>query len=557
MGRPWRRDSKYHGGVSGRASALAAFWILLGGCVQVVPLPVEIPDGEAPQILFTITRREEGRLARLSAPFGVEAGRTTFGEAPALVLLEGEVDALLVAIRVEHLAVGLPGFEPSRLAEVRVEIAPPPAQPVRRAEGLVPRVTMAVRLPPETSVLRIAPEGGREALAADHPGRTAVLEHLTLVLPEDPERCRNPVARPLTAYAGAPNAVGPLVNHDWGAMRLNRAGRVDDDRVVVAGVLALYVVERGQVVSDPGPGRPRRHFFHWELVQPSSRAIIEAVAVDPIADPDGTRGVLVVGRWSSLEAPEVDRGFAVELPLGPEGFEEVRPSLLTDATPLRGAAIDPEGRAVIVGDGSILFERTRGGVWRQRALPPLASSERDVGRRVAATGDPRRPFVASTRARLHVYDAARDDWSSDFITGIEDDFQAYGLAGGVEGGELDLWAGSTRGRLFRRGPREWQPVNLSPPPRYHPCDPNGAPTQPELTRRVEGLAMGGGYLYAVVDRCTGVLVVRLADLCASLLTIEGEEAQVRNPGFEDVHLSGGELLVVGEAGQVWSTTVGE
>lgn len=534
----------------GASFALALCWL---GCTRVVPAPVELPETATPTAFLLVTRTESGVLAHVGALFGVSEGRRSFGEVPALMLGDDELDLFLVSFSVEALRGAVPGLDDARLVELEERIDSPPPRPVRSVERGLARVD--VRLPDGAEVVRIEATGRGSPLAASDPVRAWIIDGITLRVPEDPEHCR-PIAGPLSRYGASDDVVGELTQGDRGMRHLNRVVRVDERRVVAASPLGVFLVERGSDATEAAPGQPARHATSAELAPALSNPVIEGLAVAPAPGPDGRRLLLVVGGHREV-ASGPTLGWAAEVVLGPEGFEAAVTVLGGEAVPLRAAAIDASGRAMILGDGSVVYSRRPGETWQRTEIPHDRPIRDDTGRRLVAAGDPARPFVAGTRARIHVFDAARDAWISETISGVQGDLHSHALAAGLRAGAFELWAGSVGGRVLRRSSAGWRELTLAPPPRYAPCDVSGVSERPAFTRRVDGMALGGDHLFLVADGCAAVLAVRLEDHCVSLITFEGRDAEATSPAFHELTVAGDELVVVGEAGQVWTARLAD
>ena len=526
----------------------AALALVAGACGEG-PAPVELAGEGEPRLHLPVVRDAAGVLTQVGPVFVTKDGRVSSGVLPAL-RVQPEGEAWLVSASFAALSASLPGFDPARAVELGASAARPPAAPERHLSPA--GATLLTRLPPEARVARVGAGGASAPLEPNDPARAALLEAITLAVPEDPEHCRAPGPRPLVPYAGVRNAVATFEALEPALAWLRHVVRVDGARLVAAGPFALYLVQRGRAVPHAGPGEPLQHHYLGDLVPEPEHAAIIALALDPEVAEDGSRHLLVVGNHLHPTQSLPLSGWAVDVRVGPNGFAGAETATIATGLVHRGAAIDAAGRQVIVADGSVLLMRDRGGPWRRVQLPPVLRSD-DEGRRAVATGDPTHSLLVGTRARMHLYDAARALWSTEVIASEQDDFQPYAVAAAPIGGVLEQWAGSSRGRVVRRSPSGWQSVELAPPPRFYPCQTFGTPARPDFLRRVEAMAMAGGYAYLVPDRCAALVVVRLEDRCVSLLGIEGEGVRAAVPGFQDLAVGGGELVVVGDDGQIWFT----
>lgn len=516
--------------------------LALTGCSETYSFPlssVEFDYG------FVVTFGEAGGPKRVSPAFGVADGRVTFGEIPALPLEDGESRFVFVALDRSRIH---PAFVPSRAAEIEGLLEPPPSQLAVEPSATSGRLTGKVALPDDAELLTSALEG--EALRAVEPGEFDLADRVSIRIPVDPEHCQNLGQTELAPYAADATPIsGPYQDF------INTVYQLDDDRLLAADSLRVFIVPRGGTVGST-TARPGPVWSVYDAEAPMVLDGIRGVAVGP-ARPDGSRPVVAVG-GERLEEPT----YAQVWPLRLDGdrITQEGPSIRVPGGAFRSVGFTPDGRLWIGQNAGILGTLDEDGALQTVVTLPHRDDVDDYTPRIHATGDPEYPLMVSTRSRVHVLDAD-GTWTSQFITrgGIlgPDVLAFFGLAMIRDEGRAELWAAGSRGQIARRtGDEQFvlfedAMMALSYPPRFEPCASSRNPGEPlDFNRDIFGAVIDGDYLLMAYENCTALVAVRRSDLCVSLVPRSGEPPSFDDASIISMHLYGRRLVVGTMDGQV-------
>ncbi|MCK6548131.1 hypothetical protein L6R52_19930, partial [Myxococcota bacterium] len=423
---------------------------------------------------------------------------------------------------------------------------------------------LAARLPDGARLFSGALDGKDGALvelAADAPERARITSDVTLALPVDHGRCREPGVGTLVPFGRSRSITAGLADQTKDARAIVRARWIDEARAVAVTVRYALFVERGRDVALV-PVRPgqRGGYFDPLDVEPGIASSFTDMVVDRSR---GTPIVIAVGAVAEDERRTSGRVW--ELAVHDDGLELVRTTTLTFGP--EAIAVDAAGAVALVEYG--LYVETRApGAARFVSLPRLEAAP-DHGlatHRITWTGDAREPLVASTADRLHVYDAEAAAWrATDLpfaslapgtpLDPTRDKVVYRALTSRAAPDGVETWAGGHFGALFRRPARgAWSRVDYLAPPGYSGCArPVGNYPDVLMSSIIDDVAFDGDHLYVAFRECSAVLGIRVADLCAETLGLEGlEPAPSDTTDLQSVDLLNGKLLVAGESGQLYA-----
>lgn len=539
---------------SGAFVALVALTALTG-CTREVMTRVELAAIQTDHAFFVFLDAA-GTPVRVTPVFAARAGG---GPTPSFALEAREERLVLVALDDAALEAHHPAYDRARPEALEATLEVPPEKWVARP---LDGVRLAKALPEGARLYgaRLLEGEGGLAPASDE-ARDAVLAAVTLAIPVDHAVCLEPGVGRLVSFGRTRSVTSGLPDQTKDARAIQRARWVDADRAVAVTTRYALFVERGRdLVLDPvAPGR-RGGYFDPLAFEPGMAAGI----ADMVLDRSRPGPVVVVAVGSISMTEDRAEGRVWELAVHDDGLELVRTTTLTFGP--ESVAIDPQGAIALVEYG--LFAETRApGATAFERLPRLepAPDRGAATHRVLWTGDAREPLVATTADRLHVYDAALGAWKTTDVTfsalspgtpldPTRDKLLFRGLAVRPLAEGVEVWAGGDFGGLFRRPSfGEWTRVDYLAPPGYSNCSrPVGNYPDVLMSSPIDDLVFDGGYLYAAFRECAAVIGLRVEDLCAETLGLEGlEPAPSDIADLQALDLLNGRLMVAGESGQLY------
>jgi hypothetical protein len=456
---------------------------------------------------------------RVSPVYGLDR----FGGLPELTLTEGERAVVLVGWSAAELAQTYPGFVAQRDAEQRVLLAAPPATPIL-AGALTATAVLTAAIPPGATVLEAEP-GGR-AVVASGP-RLAVPDRLELVLPFDPEPCRDPQRDTLRAFGDQAELLPPshaiplegtAPEHNVNWREFLRVIRIDDQRVVALAPMMLYLIHRGQPIVLPPRAAgydPSKSSNAIPMPKLSAGSGGRGLAIDPLPLADGQTRRLLVARDHLVDGLEV--AALEEFALDDQGLRWLTSTTVAGApVPSHGidVTIDAQQRVVLIGEPNLIATRVADGAPLVAQSSPIAGlGTFETFHRVKPTGDPNNPYlIATDSAGILVGDAFLSTWTL---------IEPYGGAmplvqPGLASSNGEHWVAGDAGSTARMLPgQSWAPFALSLPPRFRPCTgPAGT-----ITERIREIAVGPEDVYLTPGDCSALLRLRKEQgrLCTTVI----------------------------------------
>lgn len=425
-------------------------------------------------------------------------------------------DAALVAVvhvDLSRLAGRLPDLEFDRAGETFTRIGVPSPDPGLNEE-IDGRVFRPVSIPDdaETWAAHLG-GGGGDGFTVDQAILGQVRRNVSLMVPTSRESCPSPMG-PLRTFADVPDAY------------VIGARRIAPDRILLNGVRRLAVVRRGGELIDS--------ISAIDQVPGGEFAQFSGMELDPRPGPGGLQHV-----WAATcsSVGDIDRtcvdGTArlLEFEVGPEGFGEVRTTtVMASGSGLLGLTSDGVGRLLIV-RGATSFSLLEGEppILVPFPAPEVASASRRPDR-VVRTEDPLHPFLVGYKSSVSLLDWAERQWQTWVVTDTEV-VSSYALDSAVDpsSGELEIWTGGNRGRLFRRLPGEPSFSRIDPffPLALSPC----ANAERHAKDDYGDAYLDGDAAYLILATCSAAVRVRRGDLCASTLIEPGlvPEVSITHP----------------------------
>lgn len=507
--------------------------LLAAGAVSCTSVQVDNIDVAAlhPDYFFYVTFDARGTPARLSPIYGVEGTKIVFGGDPLFQISEGEASAVAVAMTKAELLLLHGGFLAGEAERMTVELAQPPSEPITFDDHAIAPLPKTVR------VL------GSSAAAID---RT-----ITLSIPVEPEWCKSKSERSAALHAFG--SMGELMPADFTLAdgtfasgdtyrRLVRVFKLDDDRVLAASERLMFVLRRGEPFG--------RHVLQFEAADPRGLRLL-SMAIGP-ADANGRRAILGAGELDNH--PGV---FDFELDGDDVRFVRTATSALASEFThkfMLDALIDEAGNSIAIGDGGVAFFRRHGEstfeLRKPISNPGIAYEYRRV---IDARDGVHRHLLAEGDGRLMLGDMDTNVWEIFERSDRFDNRRFYSLAAAPDG---EHWAVGVRGSILaKRTGENWKVVDLYLPPSFEAC----ANTTPEgrraLTSTLRAVSIDQDATYLAFSDCNVMLRVTRAERCVSVLAPENVHAMPTHLDWLATDIAGGELIVGGSNGLLYSVPV--
>ncbi|MCC7386562.1 MAG: hypothetical protein IT384_32285 [Deltaproteobacteria bacterium] len=448
-----------------------------------------------PEIDLAVLYVESGGV-----PISVEVIRPSSTEAERRKLASDATLAVVVPLDATGLATEVEDFEPGRIAELAVRLAPPPSVP-GPAELIDGRVFRAAALPVGAAILSARLEGGGARFTPDAEAALRVRGAVTLLIPSSVERCAPPDGG-MEIFADLDDRF--VIDLAW----------ITEDLLLVHGVVRLVLVRRsvGPVAvldsHDFVPSAPELARFGL-------------LAVDPRTRPDGRSTV-----WASAcsSATTLARDCAVgtarllRLEAGPDGFSNVRTATVVPTGPgLIEPAVDALGR-VLLAYGYSRFFTLEGDPPVMRPLdPPPIAADSPHPDSIAPTADLARPFLIGFKSSVHQLEWESRTWRTWAVGGLER-IATYALASYLDAGatDLEIWTAGTHGRMFRKPAHrnEFERIDPVLPIRLAAC----ANAERHAVDDIVDVELDREVAYVAMGRCSAAVRIRRNDLCASTIS---------------------------------------
>lgn len=389
-------------------------------------------------------------------------------------------------------------------------------------------------------------------------------DRLSLRAPEDAERCldevplrhyrafgaREALLEGTAALAGVPIPTRRLPTTAAWDLDFRGAVRLDPNRVLAHTLSAVFLVERDAELTD-GPTRYRHLTSELDEEPAGVLYAIEQLVLDPRTRAGPSHRVLVVIGGANATGPPRP-GRILELTVDASGLSSTR-ELWRSSDQTRRAAMEPSGRALVVGERGLLVlvdpdpevpptELRLGG-----GLPWLTD--------IFPTGDPERPHLIATEQGEYLL--------GDAPSGRMEPFPGAGALLGLpmaaqvtrHGSEFELLSWLRVAGLRRWRPHTgWQPVALSFGAALLPCtsspDECGRRQPASISYSMLGLA-AGHYLLSVSE-CDSLFLLDLEAGCGRGVYPTGRAQAARST----INLRGlvsdedGSVIAVGSGGRV-------
>jgi hypothetical protein len=488
----------------------------------------------------------ENQVTRVSATFGFdENGELLFGALPTFTLEAQERGGVLIALDESALntAVAQFRYQPSRMAEVRVQIKTPAAVPVlidpdpESEEGQVETAL------PEATRMFIARTADEQMIGApvDAELHATVRSSLRVTLPVDVEPCRIEGVEQLSPLAGAPNNFHEeLPNSDISHFR--DFARVGENHLALIswGRLRVIRLDETYVETSSNTQRHVRDFGAYSRV-----------AVDPSSPPGEPRIYATTGKPRSATTPA--SGSVVVFSFKNEVLRYVE-TATTTAFELGDLAFTQEGRLVVgSGVGPTILDRAPGAtIFESKQLNYLVYSSVS---RVHSTENPRHPLLAAVFGRIFLWDSEKNDWISEDLNKeavIAEVARVKAITSYGSGDDFQVWVSANDGQIFHRNaPGSWTRYELPQPPRAYACNEDGGPPTPDGQSSIETLSANAERLFATLSNCTPLFVLDHQVRCSSVI-LRGEDPVERElHGFKEVLAGEREVIVAGDVGALY------
>lgn len=457
---------------------------------------------------FLIIFDADDQPTRVTPPFGIEGSAVAFGELPAITFSDDEKKFVLVTLDDALIARDEPAFVVARAREITSALKAPE---VRKRVDLPGDDGREIALPEGAGLFTGELGSGVIRLSAEEQLRETIARSVTIALPVDPEYCRVAGETPLASFTGEDPAFARVF---MPAGHVNAIKFLDDERVLALTWNGAAILHRGQRL-DPGPNT-------LLLIDPPPEANrglrMQKVAIDPTTLTSSVTRVLAGARDPATLQSEL-----VEL--------EIRGDVITllDRRPLAfpfgDVAILRNGRQIISGYGGELYERnprTRQLTFAIRLATHYENEEWPT--HLLATDDDQYLLIASTQARVHVFDSTSmsfdyEELQQAGLASFDDLDFALLAAAHTPNGELEIWAGAERASLYRRiGSQGWRKIDFEYPPRFLDCEGADDDTgEPQYLGGWNAAVLTENYLHIIAFDCSALLQVRRDDLCVSVL----------------------------------------
>ncbi|MEO1337319.1 MAG: hypothetical protein AAFV29_16875, partial [Myxococcota bacterium] len=456
----------------------------------------------------------EGAPVRAGPVFGRHRG-APFGT-NALDLQPGEENLLLVTMTDDQLRRALPDFEADRGPQLVVELAEPPASPqllTISERAPFKRTGLPATLQYYAAALDGRTQGFDELAPLDGPD-IRVRSAVTLVVPVDPEFCgrfgQSPLrpfassARPFDALAGTPDAFAGARDLHW----------LSDDELLVVTSNRLYVVKQGERWASTSTNT-----LAVGQSASSSRDRFQSATV--IADDaNRTSRIWVVGGdyGDPMDRRRVNASGAIWA--FQRGFDGVFSGGMVATVPnayLWSVEHNARGEVLAGGDNGELWLKEDADFIRQSPLPtfdrdaPLGDDWISV---IASSESANADWVAGSMGLMYRFDGI---WQGQMVgqsivTAVQL-VEFFGLDGidNEDGSDVELWAGASRGRVYRsfNSGADWALTEIPYPPRFAPCAsarPDGE-DRLQATLNFNDVALDASFAYLAYRRCTALLMV--------------------------------------------------
>lgn len=512
----------------------------------------DLPLADMEAGFVALGREADGGAERVSEVFGVSSGALSFGALPNLQLSGADQTALLVVLDIEDVERAAPGFYPDQIKNLRAVVMAPPG--TDKSVFSMEEQTLRIGLPAGTEVFAIDYRNSG-ALVPFEGDRRILFSSLSLIVPIDPERCRIPDLPPLAAFTEKVLNPPPYAPRDMpaGYINFDQLKAVDRDTVLARTSYSVRMLKRGQsTTSTVGVIYPK------DLDAADKEMKFFNIDIDRTPRADGTYRVLVGGAEHLDPNAPFASGFVYELSVTSEGIVG---SKLVDkfADAILGVAIDPQGKALLVGQLGNFYVLERDNTWTREL--PVITSQNYAPNAFLATGDTTHPWAIGSTGVIYLFDDRSLTWEifdipltffSDVlgVPGVKSiDVDALASAR-AEDGRLELWASGSAGALLRKvGDEPWRIIDLVKPPRFKPCASGGDYPRMYFGGHLDALAVDGEHLFVTVRGCTALLEVRRRDQCVAML----EEADMPigllfNRDIQAMELIDGVIMAGGEQG---------
>jgi hypothetical protein len=480
--------------------------LVLAGCSgTVVPAePADLTFEIAFAVVTEIGEPARERPVSVSGPFPIANGDVTEGSP---IHVEAHLDrqsVLLIGLDRVSIQRAVPGFDRARAP--RLAIASPPVDPVEDEAARETRL----ELPLAAQVHRLA--GGRFEPEPDE----RVLDHLTLIVPYDPEAC-DP-GYEVSLAASVPSA-GNRFREDFVDV-----ARLDAERIAGLTRGAMFLFEGGALTSSVVFEPPPPLLFAQAL----------AFAIER------TTPLRVHVAFETKDAVEAVGGQILTYELS-EGLRFVETATLSPATGYYDIIVDPRG-LIAIGTGGRVLIRSSPSTAFSDAERLAVEAEQDAEQLVALDGAIGPHFAASPN-RLYVGDVTADPPFDTVASPTETKLSFVDLAASPAA----LW-GVTRppGVFIRRASESrFSALDLDLDPEFTSCAGGTGELPTEIA--AAGAVEGGAILVAA---CTAFLFVR-EDGCTSTIRLPGRDVRPLPNDDGAVDTSGGVVTIGGVLGEIW------
>ncbi len=532
------------GGTLGSIGAVLIVTLLaVGGCEKSGTVAVDL-RGVTADVAVILTLDDLDTPVRVSMPFGLEAGRVTFGRPPNWTLEGREITLVAVAMDAEGLA-PIYGRYGRRSDRPSLRSGTPPDSPQLDPLASLDEPWLEAGIGSAAFVIPADRPAGARVAIDEYPAIPPVLK---LRLPVDPEPCAPGDQRRLYPFGPEADGILDQVFAGRGQQQLLAVARLDDRTALVGGP-GLYVVSRGARAQR---GRPEHTgpdvWIPFSDLWPGSRSgEVKSLSLGPPSTDGIRRGVIAVA------GANPNRSWLHEIAFGPSGVTLVRTLAEIDDVEIEDVDLDEQERvAAITEAGRLWVGRLTGADFTWYDL----GNEVNEGYAVRWSGQPTSPIVVGVDRAVLVANADLSSWGRREVSVIGEESPVSELATLPDRGEV--WAAGSRGILLtRRFVSEWDQIGLELPPRFLECAIPDAPLdQLRTLRNIDALTGGDGYIYFSQENCNAVVALRIEDRCASVLTPDGQPARVEVQSDEsDKQLraaayTDGQLLMVGDEGRV-------
>lgn len=493
---------------------------------RVIDVPV---DDQSFEYGFMVLRDEQGSVTRVSAPFGVAEGALTFGSLPAFDLSPDEAEMLLVMLPAGAVRASAPAFDELRAATLELLVTPPPEVPWYE-RTLLSGELLTVQLPSGARALRSDLDGTL--------GEVAIPAGYVLRVPIAPEKCSRIEPAGLVPFGVSAEIIPG--DRDSELENFVQVSLLGEDVAIAMTSKALHLFRANEPyvpaeVTSSSPGNRlgrdalpiRGHAFGGFVVERDARR------------------VWLAGTFGASEGRII--GILFDLAVAPSAISIAGTATVSDIA-FVDVTLDPEGRPLILGAFGEILRYEGAGLFA--ALPPIGGFDPvdEIGIRIITTGDAELPYLASSKGRLHLFEAAADAWDSLRL----EMFRARGLAASrTASGELELWAAGSDSRLLRKvGRGDWQRFEVIYPPRFLAC---AAGAYPGLTDAdgFDGIELVGEDIFLTVRDCSAALQIRRDGTCTALLSVDGTDPNYQRSDLQAIDVLGDTVVLGGEDGLLY------